>query len=256
MITSVGVLIPARDEATHLPNCLSALREALRELPPGIERRVCVVADRCRDDTAELAAKAGAQVCVNTHDLTIGAVRALGARHLLSGLNHHAATRTLLLSTDADTVVERDWAVRHVRRAEAGWDAVAGTAQLDSRLVAAAQPHYEALLAQARNPAGHGNVYGANLSVRASAYRTVGGFLPIRTAEDHDLWHRLFRAGFRVAYADEAKVTTSARLDGRAPEGLSARLRTLGGRGHTGNPNGTIARRYRAARTPRPGDGR
>ncbi|WP_414944123.1 glycosyltransferase [Amycolatopsis sp. cmx-11-32] len=159
MITSVGVLIPARDEGTDLPACLRALAVALRELPPELERRVCVVADRCRDDTAELARGAGAEVLVNTRDLTIGATRALGARHLLRGLDHHASARTLLLSTDADTVVDRDWAVRHVRRADAGWDAVAGTAKLNARLAATAQPRYEALLATVRSPAGHGNVY-------------------------------------------------------------------------------------------------
>ncbi|WP_181776534.1 glycosyltransferase [Amycolatopsis pittospori] len=227
MITSVGVLIPARDEESSLPACLRALAAALRELPPELERRVCVVADRCRDDTAEAARGAGAEVLVNTRDLTIGAIRALGARHLLHGLDHHASARTLLLSTDADTVVDRDWAARHVRRADAGWDAVAGTAELGSPLTAAAQPRYEALLADVRSPAGHGNVYGANLSIRASAYRAVGGFLPMRTAEDHDLWRRLAHAGFRLAYADEAKVMTSARLDGRAPDGLSTLLRTL-----------------------------
>ncbi len=223
----MGVLIPARDEGTDLPACLRALAVALRELPPELERRVCVVADRCRDDTAELARGAGAEVLVNTRDLTIGATRALGARHLLRGLDHHASARTLLLSTDADTVVDRDWAVRHVRRADAGWDAVAGTAKLNARLAATAQPRYEARLATVRSPAGHGNVYGANLSIRASAYHAVGGFFPIRTAEDHDLWRRLANAGFRLAYAEEAKVMTSARLDGRAPDGLATLLRAL-----------------------------
>nr|WP_246481149.1 glycosyltransferase family 2 protein [Amycolatopsis umgeniensis] len=222
-------MIPARDEATELPACLSALRGALRELSPELERRVCVVADRCHDLTAELARGSGADVLVNTRDLTIGEIRALGARHLSRGLNHHTSSRTLLLSTDADTVVGRDWAVRHVRRADAGWDAVAGTANLDTELAAMVRPRYEALLRDARNPAGHGNVYGANLSIRASSYDAVGGFLPIRTAEDHDLWRRLARAGFRLAYADEARVTTSARLNGRAPDGLSARLRALAG---------------------------
>ncbi|WP_410663358.1 glycosyltransferase [Amycolatopsis sp. lyj-84] len=232
MITSVGVLIPARDEETRLPACLRALAAALRELPPGLERRVCVIADRCRDSTADLARDAGTEVLVNTRDLTIGAIRALGARHLLRGLDHHASARTLLLSTDADTVVDRDWAVRHVHRADAGWDAVAGTAELNARLAPPAQPRYEALLANVRNPAGHGNVYGANLAIRASAYHAVGGFLPLRTAEDHDLWRRLAHAGFRLAYAEEAKVMTSARLDGRAPDGLSTLLRALTTSGH------------------------
>ncbi len=227
MITSVGVLIPARDEETDLPACLRALAVSLRELPPELERRVCVVADRCHDRTAELARRAGADVLVNARELPIGAIRALSARHLLRGLGHHASTRTLLLSTDADTTVDRDWAARHVRRADAGWDAVAGIADLGTGLAAATRPRYEAVLAKTRNLAGHGNVYGANLSIRANAYRAVGGFLPVRTGEDHDLWRRLADAGFRLAYADEAKVMTSARLHGRAPDGLATLLRAL-----------------------------
>ncbi|MFD2419651.1 hypothetical protein [Amycolatopsis pigmentata] len=54
-----------------------------------------------------------------------------------------------------------------------------------------------------------------------------GGVFPLPTGEDHDLWKRLGRAGFRRCYDENARVLTSSRLAGRAPHGLAALLRRL-----------------------------
>ncbi|MBB4684015.1 FAD-dependent oxidoreductase [Amycolatopsis jiangsuensis] len=45
--------------------------------------------------------------------------------------------------------------------------------------------------------------------------------------EDHALWRRLGAAGHRIGQEPGAIVRTSARLDGRAPDGLSTLLRRL-----------------------------
>jgi cellulose synthase/poly-beta-1,6-N-acetylglucosamine synthase-like glycosyltransferase len=83
------------------------------------------------------------------------------------------------------------------------------------------------VLADARQAEGPGNVFGANLGVRADAYTSVGGFRPLHTGEDHDLWHRLGSAGYRLCFAADALVTTSSRLRGRATGGLADLLRYL-----------------------------
>lgn len=234
MITAVGVVVPARDERRHIQECLWSLCRALRELPPGIERAVCVVADRCTDATATLAT-AGldglpwASVVENRLDLTIGQVRDLGMRHVGVALAHHVPSEVLLLSTDADSTVALDWAVQHVRLAGRGLHAVAGPADLDD--LRALEPvvalRYGDVLARARRPEGHGNVYAANLGVRADAFHAVGGFGAVASGEDHDLWERLGRAGYRRRYADGPKVTTSARREGRAAGGLADLLCSL-----------------------------
>ncbi|GAA1949360.1 glycosyltransferase [Amycolatopsis minnesotensis] len=234
MITAVGVVVPARDEAGTVGACLDAIAHALRRLPARLDRAVCVVADRCTDDTAETAAAAfggwpPGLICRTERDRTIGEVRALGARQCLSRLAAHHPAETLLLSTDADSRVDPAWACEHFARASEGHHAIAGSAELmsPSALRPLARCRYQSLLEDTLRPEGHGNVYGANLGVRADAYASVGGFAALRTGEDHDLWNRLGRAGFRRCYDDRARVITSSRLSGRAPGGLAALLRDL-----------------------------
>ncbi|PPK65047.1 hypothetical protein V5P93_004208 [Actinokineospora auranticolor] len=86
---------------------------------------------------------------------------------------------------------------------------------------------YAHVLDKARLPEGHGNVYGANLGIRADAYDAVGGFGSLSTGEDHDLWRRLGQGGHPRAYADHITVTTSARTRGRARGGLADLLDSL-----------------------------
>jgi hypothetical protein len=234
MISAVGVMVPAHNEAGFLAPCLRALRLALAELPARIDRAVCVVADRCTDATAEIARREFSGWQAGVVALTgvagsIGEVRDLGMRRVRTALPGHADSRVLLLSTDADTTVAPDWACRHVDRALRGSHAIAGAAELAgvSSLTPGAQLRYNQVLADARRPEGHGNVYGANLGVRADAYTSVGGFRPLRTGEDRDLWRRLGLAGYQLCYASDTLVTTSARLHGRATGGLADLLRSL-----------------------------
>jgi hypothetical protein len=228
VITAVGVVVPARDEQDLIEPCLHALRHALWRLPARVDRAVCVVADRCEDDTAARArATFGGwtpgRVVVTGRDRTIGEVRDLGGHAVRTELAGHAASDVLLLNTDADTQVGSGWARAHLRRVERGAHAVTGPAELTGPFPGS--PHaarrYHAVVA------GGVNVYGANLGVRADAFDAVGGFGSRRTGEDHDLWRRLGEAGFRCRVEPAAEVRTSARLDGRAPDGLAALLRTL-----------------------------
>lgn len=230
MITAVGVIVPARDEAELIGDCVAHLRRALAALPARVERAVCVVADRCADDTAAIARaelSGQAAVLTNRRAMTIGDVRRLGCRQVLAMLSEHEPDDTLLLSTDADTTVAADWALAHLRLAEQGWQAVAGVAELDEPLPPAVALRYAAEHGRAHGPHGHGNVYAANLGVRGDAYAAVGGFAALATGEEHDLWRRLGAAGFRRVHATEPVVTTSARLAGRAQDGLAALLRGL-----------------------------
>ncbi|APU13617.1 glycosyltransferase [Actinoalloteichus fjordicus] len=233
MITAVGVVIPARDEGCLLGACLQALRRALLELPPRLGRAVCVVADRCTDDTAAVARAAfggwrAGLVESNGRELPIGLLRDHGVRALRPLLRGHSPSRTLLLNTDADSTVDSGWAREHVARAAEGSHAIAGMADLDLlSLSPHARARYQRVIDGVRRREGHGNVYCANLAVRADAYASVGGFGPVPTGEDHDLWRRLEQAGYLLRFDSGARVTTSPRLTGRARHGLADLLRSL-----------------------------
>jgi cellulose synthase/poly-beta-1,6-N-acetylglucosamine synthase-like glycosyltransferase len=77
----IAVLVPAHDESVHLIPTLGDIRAQL-----GSNDRVIVVADNCSDDTAEVAASAGAQVVLRRDASRVGKGYALdhGIRHLAS----------------------------------------------------------------------------------------------------------------------------------------------------------------------------
>jgi hypothetical protein len=253
-VEAVGVVIPARDEQESIGACLASVRRALAALPDGVAVAVAVVLDRCRDATPDRVAALLADwpqavavpvTCVavplhcTVHGVTVlprrprgtgvGALRDLGVRDVLRRLAAHPTAGTWLLSTDADTTVPPDWALAHLRLAADGAHAVAGMADLvgAEHLTPDALLRYRAIVGRGVHGDTHRHVYGANLGVRAEAYLAVGGFPPDGAGEDHGLWRRLRAGGYALAQPVGVRVRTSARLDGRADEGLAGLLRSL-----------------------------
>ncbi len=241
-------MVPARDEQGRIHACLASVRHALDVLPAHIDTAVTVVLDRCRDRTPQMVAALAAgwpQLhMLNATDAGhtgrrrihaddrgvlhivpgsgIGALRHLGVRHTLAALDHPPGV-TWLLDTDADTIVPPTWALDHLRYAARGVVGVAGMADLDTTddLSAHARRHYRTLMAQRVHGKRHTNVFGANLGVRADAYLDVGGFPLDSVGEDHLLWEHLRATGLRTERPTAVRVTTSARLHGRACGGLA-----------------------------------
>jgi glycosyltransferase involved in cell wall biosynthesis len=221
VIEAVGVVVPAHNEETLLPACLTALRRAAQRL--SVPVHLLVAADSCTDRTAEVARACGVRV-VRIRARSVGTARAAGMTELLRlgvGLDLWLAT------TDADTVVPPRWLQRQVEYADQGWDVVLGTVTVADW--SEHPPHVPAAFA-ARYGFGdgpHPHVHGANIGIRASAYQAAGGFQPLRTAEDHALLAAVAEAGCSVLQAEDVTVETSARRHARAPHGFSHLLRTL-----------------------------
>ena len=94
---SIAVLIPAHNESVGIIPTIEDIKQQLR---PG--DRIVVVADNCSDDTATVAASAGAEVCTRNDLSRIGKGYALdwGVDHLT------AAPPTIVIIIDADCRVE------------------------------------------------------------------------------------------------------------------------------------------------------
>ncbi|PFG68512.1 glycosyltransferase family 2 protein [Enemella evansiae] len=222
-IDAMVVVVPAHNEADWLATCLASVQRAVRRVR--IPVRVRVVLDACQDATA-------AQVPRWVHSLevqyrNVGAARAVGFADLLEAPEVESpGRRTWLSCTDADSEVPADWLVAQLDSAAAGHDLFVGTVRVDDWSGRAPGLLAQHDLGYDLQP-GHRHVHGANLGVRLSAYRSLGGFKPLRVHEDVELVRAAVDAQLPVDWSDAAPVLTSARRSTRAPGGFAAALDAL-----------------------------
>lgn len=227
---AVGILVPVHDEEANLADCLRALRLAVANVADDVECAVVLVLDACTDDSAAVASRELALMdgsIVSIEQRNVGAARARGASELLARFAAVPRNGLWLATTDADSTVPADWITEQLRIASAGFEAVAGTVQVADwkgyppQRASAYGTFYEA------GGDEHPHVHGANLGFRADAYLAAGGFAPSSTGEDVALWHALGVTGRRRLSTRRISVTTSARLEGRAPRGFASFLTTF-----------------------------
>ncbi len=223
----IGVLIPARNEEELLPRCLRSVLRACAKLPAAVTCDVVVVVDSSTDRTQELAQSLlppGRGVVVETQVGVVGVARALAAEILLARYDG-PLVRCWLANTDADCSVPEDWLLDQVALLEAGVEAVTGIVDVDDFCEHDAGVAQRFRESYAIYPDGrHPHVHGANLGVRADAYLRAGGWSELATAEDHDLWNRLRKAGCNCVSFARMSVLTSGRRVGRAPHGFAGAL--------------------------------
>lgn len=223
-----------------LPQLLAGLAELA--VTPGA-LHVCIYLDGCTDGSAAVLAQAAStlpfHLTIETgskqQPANAGAAR---RRAMELGLRALGDVEGLLFTTDADTVPHPDWVLTG-RRALAQADVVAGQIL---RVEAAADPeqsrlerYYDRLYRYRRAidpveweaPDTHHFSGGANLAIRASAYRAIGGFRPLPNGEDATLLDDAARAGFRVRRDAKLRVETSSRRAGRVAGGLAGSLRAI-----------------------------
>ncbi|MEV8214697.1 glycosyltransferase [Leifsonia sp. NPDC077715] len=218
-VRRIAVVIPARDEERTLDACLSSVEAAADRV--GVPVDVVLVLDACTDRSAEIADRHPQVRTASVAFSNVGRSRAHGVELALAA---SAADGLWLAFTDADSTVPRNWLAEHLRAA-ARADAYIGAVVpvLDDL-----DPVRRTVWLDSHPPgATLGHVHGANLGMRASAYRAAGGVAPLDTAEDVDLAERLRRSGAVVLSSEREPVITSARLAGRAPRGYAGYLDAL-----------------------------
>lgn len=229
MIARVGIVVPVHDEEEHLASCLDALDAACARLPARTRAHVVVVLDACTDRSESIARTAAAERgrfdVLTVGHRNVGHARAAGLERALVLCRDAAPEEVWLASTDADSVVPTSWLVDQLALASTGADAIVGTVRVHDWHAAAAdalrfREFYDAFGGTEH----HDHVHGANLGVRADAYRAAGGFCALATGEDHAIVHALRDVGRSVISTRDIEVTTSGRRAGRAPAGFAGFL--------------------------------
>ena len=244
------VAIPACDEAERIGACLSAL--AMQRTAAGAPLaagafEVLVLANNCRDETAEVARGFVERLPFALHVVERRLPRDLshagGARRVALDL---AADRLapmpggqgVLLTTDADSRVGPTWIAANLAALAAGVDAVAGyvdadpaeylalgrgfleRGRLEDRFLALVARLHGRLDPRPHDPWPHHRVHsGASFALTLAAYRAIGGLPPQPLGEDTALAVALENDGFLIRHSLEAVVTTSCRFDSRARGG-------------------------------------
>lgn len=162
-VTTVSVVIPVRDDASHLRRCLAALSR--QTLHPD---EIVVVDNDSSDDSASVARDAGARV-VFCGERGIPAAAATG---------YDAARGELILRLDADSIPEPTWVRSMVDAfADDAVDAVSGGAVFHdgpaAQRVGMARAFLGTYAAFATPALGHAPLWGSNMAFRRSAWRDV-----------------------------------------------------------------------------------
>ena len=219
------VVVPAHNEAAGLPRCLKALQAAVRRLPVPV--LTIVVLDDCSDGSDQVARRFGPAVRGLSVDVrNVGAARAAGFEQART-IWPESEARAWYATTDADSCVDEDWLTRQVA---AGADMVLGVVRVSNwkNVPATAVRRYlHRYRSATRSDGDHSHIHGANMGFTAEKYWEIGGFAPLATGEDVDLVRRFEQRDCHIVRDAALSVRTSARREGRAPDGFAANLRSL-----------------------------
>ena len=240
-----AVAIPARDEAERIAACLEGLdsQEGAR-----LDAIVLLV-NNTTDDTARIArsVRMHPQTALHVLERTLPPEQATAGharRQAMEAAAALAGPRGVLLTTDADGLVDPDWLAANLAALDAGVDAVAGWVELhpiewgqipnelhedDARECA-----YDALCDEIHgrldpDPADpmprHTQHSGASIALTAHAYALCGGVPPIPCGEDRALIAALRRVDARIRHAPEVHLSVSGRTEGRSAGGMADTIR-------------------------------
>lgn len=248
------VVIPAKNEAANIPAALAALAaqaDIQGHLLPQGWFEVLILANNCRDQTAQVARACAAQyprlvvhvaeVTLPAADAHVGKARRLLMDEACRRLEQAGQPGAFIASTDADTRVAPTWLAAMATELAQGADAVGGRIlahDANSRsplrrhqLQDATYHLLRARLEQLLDPIAHDpwprhhQHFGASLALTAAAYRRVGGLPVVPYLEDEALCQALLRHDQRLRHSPAVQVFTSSRRQGRVPVGLSWQLR-------------------------------
>ncbi|WP_280987318.1 glycosyltransferase [Hansschlegelia quercus] len=238
------VAVPARDEELRLPILLDALAGQAGLGSSGVN--VVVVLNNCQDRSAEVAeqaARRNPRLALTVRNIKLPPERAHVGEARRIAMDEAAIIAGhggVILTTDADATPPPNWISQTLAAFAAGADLVGGRLVGDPDEEAALGPdflrrarsvcRYQDLcdeLAALLDPLPfdpwprHHDHTGASLAVRADVYRALGGLEPLPFREDLAFVAKARAGGYRLRHPPDLHVSISARLDGRARNGMA-----------------------------------
>lgn len=249
----VIVTVPAHNEESCIANCLESLADQRSVFGMGVNAKdfeILVLCHNCTDSTFAIACNfkrnhKNLKVIVLKTDRpevnNIGAVRRILMRIASSRIS---SVKGYIAMTDADTVMHPYWMANVLGYFGSGYGLICGRIQIDregilkkanktltlKRRYDELREHLEnSMVRYVSDPAPkHSDNSGPNMAVRADVYHGVGGMPPIGFCEDISFYDSVLWGGHTIRHCPLTIVTTSGRVDPRAPWGFGAELRTWG----------------------------
>jgi hypothetical protein len=243
----IVVAIPVKDEVERIGSCLRALSEQV-----GIDARkvaIVLLLNNCADDTAKEVDRLTPNLAMRVHlsEVTLPpefANAGYARRQAMKAAEELVEPQGVLLTTDADGQVDRNWVALNLQALAEGADAVAGRVDMDPLDAPLIPPKlheddareclYGELLDRIsaeldpdpfdRLPR-HNEHSGASIAVSVSAYRRAGGVPAIPLGEDRAFFAALRCVDARIRHAPEIRVVVSGRTIGRAVGGMADTIR-------------------------------
>ena len=192
----VSVVIPAYNEEKSIGSCLKAFTRQLAITP----FEIVLVDNNSTDNTVEIASK-----FLTKLDLKIVSAKKQG-RGAARVAGFKVAKGEIILSTDADTIIPRDWIANYLKHFE------------NPKIVAVTGPWKIKSKSKVRNFTAYhfqrlslACLTGLNFGIRKAVYKKSGGFdVTLNAQEDIELTPRVRKLG-KIMYAKDVAVLTSAR---------------------------------------------
>jgi cellulose synthase/poly-beta-1,6-N-acetylglucosamine synthase-like glycosyltransferase len=203
---AIGIVVPAHNESANIARAVRSLWKAERD---GIRLTVVVVADNCSDNTAEVAAQAGARVLIRFNDEERGKGYALD--YAFRKLIQEAFDAFIVV--DADSEVSANFLTAIGDAFRAGADAAQcryvvrnSGDSVRTRLMNVALFGFNVLRPRGRDRLGlSAGIYGNGFALSADTLRAVP-YTAASVVEDLEYHLALVRAGLRVQFVDSAAV--------------------------------------------------
>ncbi len=214
----VSIVVPARNEEQNIVRCIESI--AAVDYPLS-KLELIVVDDRSTDATSNILSFQQQRFS----QLRVISIQEDGEKNLRGKAGAlecgiRAARGEIILMTDADCVVSHEWVRSHIRvYADPSVGIVGAYTHIDgsglfARLQAVEWTSTHTMASAAVHFKQYLGCYGNNLSVRRSAYDSVGGYaaIPFSVTEDLALLQAITEAGFHARYicSSESGVSTLA----------------------------------------------